>query len=474
MKSLLWFFVLLFVSEQSHQKVHNFKKWGNLALLRFGKAHGSWALREQTRGSVCKPEKYIPGGSITTVQKIKAPVATLQKTLLGAIAKTGGNVGNAGKIVGVMSKFSDVFKSASKMAPWMGALGAVFGFVGADDKPSAQDAVDATNKAIEQLTKEVNVRLEQMKGYVDQRVLDSESNWITRAYQSLSNHWTECIFYKTAHDVNKCLQRAFERLRAERVHFLLHQGKNTLTRDEIKKLEVTFLTFRDYAMLNFLQLKSLADSFKAEEGKNAKDYYEGYLRLTVTVAKQLADYAKFVNNAIMSFYDKQIKTSCAASFKCGGITKRIGASWPSKRHVSSHRDCYCKMRPDARSDQWCVHYVEVRVDYILDTSQYKEYQLRVYTLDAATIKRSKQILFPLAHTYWKTTSEVVRTYWYENVMKLVPLWEEIGNQAERELKVLKEDYAGELLMHADELPIYAEKKSKRSERYMEDYFNSLK
>ena len=189
-------------------------------------------------------------------------------------------------------------------------------------------------------------------------------------------------------------------------------------------------------MLNLMVLRSLTDSYKAVEGEEAKNMYINYLKLTKVISKQFVDYANFAFDKIMHFYDKSIRESCVKSFTCGNTLKIDETKWFEKvRVMAMSRDCYCKMRPDVSGPQWCAHYNRIRTDYIWDDQIYKIHRFTAGSVNEYTAMEqwSKRVLFDLSHKYWKTTSEVVRAYWQENVMTMVPEWQTIGDNAQAEL-----------------------------------------
>ena len=67
--------------------------------------------------------------------------------------------------------------------------------------------------------------MNEMKGYVDSKVLESEKKWITREYGVLFNGWADCMAIEvTTEGVNQCQHRAFANIRKARAHFLLFKG----------------------------------------------------------------------------------------------------------------------------------------------------------------------------------------------------------------------------------------------------------
>ncbi|XP_066935531.1 uncharacterized protein [Clytia hemisphaerica] len=303
---------------------------------------GSGRLTNNERYCVSQP--YKPGGGIKTVQEVVAPEVTLKtNSFLGVIAKGAKNTGDAGKIApkvtAEFAKFGKFFKTASKMAPWLGALSGALGFIG--KAPSAQDAVDAVNVAFKKFAQEITKRMNEMKGYVDDRIMQTESEWVRRQYHALLNGWADCVvIYHKESEVNECQRRAFLSIRRDRSHFMLFKGKSP-NHQELKRLEFQFVTIREYSFLTLLVLRSLIDSLKAEKGK-MKDYVR-ILKLGMVIPEELADYAKFINNQILDFYDKQTKAICRDTFTCTKLNHFYGKTIFGQQKENPHnRNLECK------------------------------------------------------------------------------------------------------------------------------------
>eukprot|EP00111_Clytia_hemisphaerica_P024232 TCONS_00071399-protein len=394
-----------------------------------------WSIRGRITSNerYCVPQPYKPGGGIRKVQDIKAPQATLKTTgFLGVIAKGAKKTGDAAKVATKVTtefaKFGKLFKTASKMAPWLGVLSGVLGFLG--QTPSVGDAIKAVNKAFKEFADEITKRMNEMKGYVDDSILKKESEWVEKELKVLFNGWADCIvYYHDESDVNECQRKAFMDIRKNRAHFMLFSGKNP-TRKELKRLEFQFVSIRDYSFLTLLVLRSLIDSFKAEKGKE-KDY-ERLLKQGMVIPEELADYANFVNNEILDFYDTGTKSICRGTFTCGKMDTKyrtvfgFGRIKPLRYPVHRQMECKCKMIPDAANHEWCKYKIE------LDINNAPPGEGEYWKDHSNLERRGEKDLFALSDIYWKETSSVVRKYWYETVMVQVPKWEEFAVQAQKE------------------------------------------
>eukprot|EP00111_Clytia_hemisphaerica_P000065 TCONS_00000150-protein len=393
-----------------------------------------WCIsgRITSNSKYCVPQPYKPGGGIRTVQEVKAPKAILKTTgFLGVIAKGATQTGNAGKVSTKVTthfaKFGKLFKTASKMAPWLAAVSGALGFLGSS--PTPQQAVDATNKALKEFAEEVNKRMIEMKGYVDDSILKSESVWVKKQYEVLFEGWANCMiyYYKDESAVNECQRTAFMDIRKNRAHFMLFKGKNP-SRQELKRLEFQFEAIREYSFLTLLVLRSLIDSFKAEKGKT--DDFVFFMKQGMIIPEELADYAKFVNSEILDFYDSQTKSICRRTLTCSKMKSMQKTNFfGQKLHpYNRNMECKCKMIPDAASHEWCKYRLDVSVSSSERWGQH-------WTDSSNMEKKGERELFALSDRFWRQTSSVVRKYWHETVMVQVPKWEEFAIQAEKEYQL---------------------------------------
>ena len=108
---------------------------------------------------------------------------------------------NMGKIVAssagsqVLMEGLKGIKTLAKIAPKLGAAVGIFsiglGIVQAFLDPTPQDILDKANEAIAKLTDEVNDRLDEMKGYVDQKTINLEKDLIGREYKYEGGHQSQ-------------------------------------------------------------------------------------------------------------------------------------------------------------------------------------------------------------------------------------------------------------------------------------------
>ena len=79
------------------------------------------------------------------------------------------------------------------LAGGLGVWGSVVGVVANIGTPTPDDIIDACNKALAELTDEVNDQFTNMQAYVDQAILDEESQLMNLDYQQYHDYFTGCV-----------------------------------------------------------------------------------------------------------------------------------------------------------------------------------------------------------------------------------------------------------------------------------------
>ena len=278
----------------------------------------------------CKYTGYIPGGGIPNIQPIKAPEAKLPGNALAEIA----GVGEKGtKIAETALKIGEAFaKSGSAFAaaaPGVGAalsvFGAGFGFLSDELKPKPEDILKAVNKAFKELTNAINDRLEQMKGYVDQKIIDLKKELVNQEYTTLFESFTGCIDGPglTKKKVNNCVINIEKRIKASRGKFMPARremkdwnpgSKNPHSRYyfekhpskappyvRVKEMEAVMLTFRDFANLHLLVLSSLINTFKKSGPKDHLDFYIKRKKYYGNIAGRSREIRKLMKKEMIEF-----------------------------------------------------------------------------------------------------------------------------------------------------------------------------
>ncbi|XP_031561476.1 uncharacterized protein LOC116297393 [Actinia tenebrosa] len=204
--------------------------------------------------------------------------------------------------------------------------------------PSPTDVLDKAFKSVELLTEEVNERMSQLQDYIDVQTLQLERLIMTRNYKELFDKWSRCANHRPGRDPNQCQEDAEEDIVSARFHFqplqeLLeekqssgkqkydphfyfryiatwqwmkeYEGKGYFwapTYDEVKKLEIGLIPFRDYATLHLVALEALANSYKDKVGDESCEIYKHTLAL---IAQNSDYYVRFVKWAFEWIYIRQ-------------------------------------------------------------------------------------------------------------------------------------------------------------------------
>eukprot|EP00111_Clytia_hemisphaerica_P008366 TCONS_00024426-protein len=253
-----------------------------------------------------------------------------------------------------------------------------------------------------------------MKGYVDGKIIESRAIMLKREYETLMPKWSACLHhYHEETEVNQCQKRAYLAIRSERAKFMIFKNqlqKGTVSREELKELEMQFPAFRDYSFLTLLVLRSVRDSFKNERGE--WDEYNAYLKKSITVSQELIKYAHEVNNAILNFYGAQSKNQCKKTMHCKEM---------KKTKDGRERTCECRMFADALPHELC-EYRSINRPH----GTWHDFKKWLGI-------NAEDMLYRHEDIYWKQTFNLVKKYWQETVMSQVQLWEKFAVDAQKEL-----------------------------------------
>ena len=244
---------------------------------------------------LCTFQGYKPGGNLPVISRITAPKASIQGKALRTISgKIGQGLTAEGNAANVVSKFSETFaKVAGTLAGTLVVFGDAFGEI---NSPTVGDILSATNRAIAQLSREVDNRLIQLKGYIDQQILNSEHQLMKNRYKSLFQAWANCINRPSPGAAESCERNAVAAIRAQRHFFMLSfadvMAGRILSHLSIKKLEINFIPYRDYVVLNLMSIQTLMNRYLG------KPYYRGYRAQLIEDANRDITYAQKAYNAI--------------------------------------------------------------------------------------------------------------------------------------------------------------------------------
>ena len=316
----------------------------------------------QTKGKCSfKDIGYKPSGRITEVKKLDAPVAKLQKTLIDKIAgKSSMSASllmhsvNAGKAFTTVTETSMkavkfLVNLAPKLASTLGIFGAVFSFVSDATKPSAQQIIDSTNVAFENLTSEMNDRIDQLQGYVDSRVIQLEKAMVTRELKVMQNIWLNCAdeLIDTA-TINECQRDAARFIRANKPKFLLFGDKKTAHKQldsyTIRRAEASLFAFREFANLCIMVGETVAGSYelKTKDDITSRKYFIRYIQRLIDDIVEFKAHATWILSEIIRVHTRG---SCETTIRCGKKTAiREGLSG-FKVHTADRAWCRCLFDP---------------------------------------------------------------------------------------------------------------------------------
>ena len=339
--------------------------------------------------------------------------------------KIGQGLTAAGNVANIVSKFSETFKdTAGKLAGTLGVFGAAFGIINSLTKPTVGDILAATNRAIAQLSREVDKRLIQLKCYINQQVLNSEHQLMKNRYKSLFQTWANCISRPYPGEAERCERNAVAAIRANR-HFFIPSFANvmqecyagrTLSDLRIKKLEINFIPYRDYVVLNLMSIQTLMNRYLG------KPYYRGYRAQLIEDANRDIMYAQKAYNAIRDLTYSRSFAQCGRTFRCPPYHTTL--KWAGKKYRYSN--CNCQINPlDVRRCQ-------VQVGFYYIYAHFRIYYFR----DSKLTRSARWALNNKARSFIYKQSPVVYNYYHNEVLDLVPTWRSMITKSLRMFLIL--------------------------------------
>merc|ERR1711910_58477 len=378
------------------------------------------------RISNCDYRGYIPGGKVTSVGKIKAPVATLAKNGIAAVLGPASqastlamhSLNTAKAVLGVFEKV------APTLGPVLGVFGAATGIFKSLTEVKPKDILDAANTAMGTLTKDINDKIERMQGYVDSRVITLEKNLIQREYQVAFNLWTGCAQEATVELSNECQREAFATLSANRPKFAVFAqklGSNApLTGFEARELEAYLVPFRDYAYLILMMLKPLVKTYATDHSSAGRHHLRRYEE---TLKSQTEFFIKYSTQAVKAILDahngKGGNGVCQQSVDCGPLKKIKEGGW-FKVWTASSAKCTCVIEDGTK--QLCTVDMTFRKDGKI-VRGYLRYDYRnCRNDDQAAREFTGRVLVPEAVKYQKLNQEIASAYWQKELLDFIPVW----------------------------------------------------
>ena len=383
-----------------------------------------WKTKHTELNGACSFTSYQPGRKEVTILTVTAPTAEVQKTVLSAIfthAQTDdfiGTVGLSAEVVSLAGELATKFAStASKLAPCLGIFSGAMSMFMSDMTPTPDDILKATNKAIEKLAEQVNDRLEEMRVYVDERVIDLEKDLVERRYKFHFTYWAECIKANTKERVNNCQAEAYRLMSASLGEIALFYDKMDstgslvgLSNDDVRRIEVNLISFRDYVQLSVMVLKTLAESYKTDA--STREMYETEL------VDKTAFYDRYATAAYNAIADMNVDfgTKLVDTYQCDEAEVTDEHNYHVRQVTTA---CRCVLAPVFIANRCSVSITVVQKDVDfpgrgfttveVDTTEFRQ----VGAVYGKTLFRNAQGRLASA------TRTAVRTYWNSETLDVI-------------------------------------------------------
>ena len=404
----------------------------------------------QVKAEDCKYKGYIPGGGVKGIEPVATPVAKGFTSALGSVAGVIGQAAGAGRaataLAAVASSIEKVAKVAKNLSAAFGVFAAAFSIVSSFTKPTPNDILDKVNVAFAQITKDINNRLTSMEGYADGRVIELEQKLIQNEFASMRRYLTSCIRETTEPEVRTC-----QRLANKKIYAGLHKfqnmrdkflaGSQNLDSYQIRSLEATLITFRDYASLHLFSLQVMVNSYRddppSEERTNRLKLYLEDLK---SFGTKYRDYAYWAYDQI---YKGQIKDNLGRGDYAE--PEKVGEVWEGWPGAHTYNQQYfvakcnpgdkqadinkCKVRRLVRYDGKQPSSMK-RVPIVCQFSRYSRYQ-RADTrcLNKALLETGKKEMKKICDNYLAALEQDLKTYWKKELLDPADLWKEVSEKA---------------------------------------------
>ena len=113
-----------------------------------------------------------------------------------------------------------VKKFSEQLAKGLGIFGAVFSGISSFSKPTPDQIIDACNKAIKQLTDEVNAQFANMEGLIDQKILEEHKRNMENFLKYFGTTFVNCIEEPIEADFMECLKESERKIHAASSFFM--------------------------------------------------------------------------------------------------------------------------------------------------------------------------------------------------------------------------------------------------------------
>lgn len=411
-------------------------KWG-IAVFLVMVIHLSLTEAAASRSKQCTYAGYAPGGSVPEITSItaKKPEKFEENVLENALG--------VGETAGeVFEKALELSKVAPQLALTFGTIALALGM--AQSEPSPQDILDRAHESVQLLANDVNERLNQLQDYADVKDLQLERRVMTRNYKELFDKWQECLTYSTKKEANACQARVERAVKSARFQFQTLQtmfdqkGKddkplydpnfdyryvatwqwmkkykgshvNYPSYDEVKRLEIGLIPFRNYVTLHLLVLEALIKTQEAQGDEGCSDL-KFYLQ---RMAERSDYYVRYVKWAYEWIYIRQYEENMYF-----GIPGRAGGGPASQARGGflSTKEC---------SGRTCT----------VECSQMMKDN--ICTFNNGSPKFVDQERKNICETYLAEVKKQLSDFWKDQILDVAKIWEKYGQQANDKLASIK-------------------------------------
>jgi len=228
--------------------------------------------------------------------------------------------------------------------------------------PTPDDIIDACNEALNELTDEINQQFDNMQAYVDQAILTADKELMNQDYSQYHDYFTDCVNEVIEEDMWSCVKEAERWSGSDRAKFLRYETEMktegwVATPDDVKRMEVLFLTFRDYAQLRIMIYLTLTGYYQNQtDNEDAAKLAKRYLEDLRDDVDSYIKYTNFVYKTISDMHNVQ-DTFLQNNIVCDDKVKEI-----KEKNVHTWDKLYCRylFSPMLISTETCDYYGQVR------------------------------------------------------------------------------------------------------------------
>ncbi|KAK3742032.1 hypothetical protein QZH41_006968 [Actinostola sp. cb2023] len=390
-----------------------------------------------TRSKQCTFPGYVPGGAIPEMSAIHIEPKKFEETVMDKVLVVfSDKTGTADKTIERALAASKLFEEAPFVGTALAIISGAMEFV--SDEPDPNEILEKAQQSVLLLQNEINVRLDQMRDYVDVKDLESERRDMTNTYKELFDKWSKCARKPTKEDADRCQRTAEEDISSARFHFQQKQtmfdqknyrnGKRMYdpnftyryvatwqwmkkyagshvwapTHYDVKLLESGLIGFRDYASLHLLSLATLAATYKDERGQSQEDcnYFQHYME---KMEKKADYYVEYVKWAYEWIYIRQYEENMYF-----GIPKRAGGG------ASADRGGFLGTRE-------CPGKCTIQCSQMVTDN--------VCTVQGGIKKLLMVNAYDACESYMGAMKKTLVDFWTKEVLNLAKIWEKYREEA---------------------------------------------